>query len=362
MNFPPMIRNLILLLLLILPFSLLAQTQKDTVVVGYTTAPPFIIDNNGQLEGINIWLWKRVAKDLGISYQLKQMEFAPMLDSLIKGSIDVSINPLTITGERSKLMEFTHSFYASNATIAVAERTSFQKLLQFLEGFFNLNFFKGLMILLAIIFLFGFLGWYFERKANPEHFRGGIKGLWDGLWWSAVTLTTVGYGDKAPKSGFGKIAALVLMFTGLLFISGLTASIASSLTVNQLSNNPEGFNAFKERSIGSVKNTGTIQFLKSHFFNNIYESTNVSEGLTALRNGRIEAFAYDEPILKYRIQQSPELKKLTLLPIKFDIQFHAFGLAKEQTQLEQLISQRIVEIMETPEWQIVLSEYGLTEI
>ena len=280
-----------------------AHIEQDSVLkVGYTSAPPFIIQNGDDLEGINIWLWERTAKELELQYELIPMEFSNMLRALESGEIDVSINPLTITGERNKRMEFTHTFFASNSTIAVTGLSTYQKLVQFLESFFNLNFLKGLGLLLTIIFVFGFLGWTFERRENPEQFRTGGRGIWDGLWWSAVTLTTVGYGDKAPKTRMGKIAALVLMFGGLLFISGLTASIASSLTVNQLNNDPDSFNEFKERSVGSIKNTETTAFLKTRFFKNITEYENVASGLTALKENEIEAFIYDEPILKYRMQ------------------------------------------------------------
>ena len=87
-----------------------AQSEKDTLVIGYTSAPPFVIENGENLEGLNVWLWKRVANDLNLNYVMKSLEFAPMLDSIHSGSIDLSINPLTITSQRSKEMEFTHSF------------------------------------------------------------------------------------------------------------------------------------------------------------------------------------------------------------------------------------------------------------
>lgn len=351
-----------LLLFILLYQPLTAQVSTDTLKIGYTIAPPFIVEENGNLTGINIWLWKRVAKDLNLSYELVPMGFTQMLDSLYTGGIDLSINPLTITGTRSKRMEFTHSYYAANSTIVIAEASSYDKIIRFLKAFFSMNFLKGLMILMMIIFLFGLAGWYFERRKNPEDFRKGPEGIWDGIWWSAVTLTTVGYGDKSPRTRMGKLAALALMFGGLLFISGLTASIASSLTVYKLNSDPASFDEFKVRKVGSVKETGTIQYLRSRFFNNITEYDGVAAGLNAVKDGEIHAFMYDEPLLKYRIREDNSLQDLNLLPVKFDLQFYAFGLPKERFVLEQIISQRILEIIETEEWQIVLNEFGLSQI
>ncbi|NAS13135.1 transporter substrate-binding domain-containing protein [Poritiphilus flavus] len=351
------------LVLLLLFSGVRAQSERDTLIVGYTSAPPFIVQEDELLTGINIWLWEEVASSLGLEYKLVPMDFAGMLNALQTGSIDVSINPLTITSDRSRQIEFTHSFYASNSTIAVAEISSYQKVIQFVKGFFNRNFLRGFLILFCIILVFGFAGWYFEKGKNPEQFRKGYKGIWDGLWWSVVTLTTVGYGDISPKSRSGKITALLLMFTGLLFISGLTASIASSLTVNQLSSNADSFNAFKERSVGTISNSGSADFLKRRFFKDVRLFEGVRPGLLELRDNGIDAFMYDEPILRYRIKQDPVLRdNLSVLPVKFDVQFYAFGLSRQHTDLEARISQQILEIMETEEWQVILHEFGLSEL
>ncbi|MDT0539822.1 transporter substrate-binding domain-containing protein [Croceitalea sp. P059] len=339
-----------------------AQVTKDTLKVGFTTAPPFIIQEDGLLEGINVWLWKQVADDLELNYELVQLDFADMLDSLKQGNLDVSINPLTITGDRSKEMEFTHSFFASHSTIAVAQQSSLQRVKHFFSAFFHINFLRGFLFLLVMLLFFGCITWLAEHKGNPEHFRPGWRGLWDGLWWSMVTLSTVGYGDKAPKTRMGKVAALGLMFSGLLFVSGLTASIASSLTVNQLANSSEDFNSFKKRAVGTVKSSEADDFLKTHFFRDINLYKGVVPGLQDLNAQKIDAFIYDEPILQYRIRKDSSLRKLELLPIKFDVQFYAFGIKKDSVLLEQAISQRILEIIETQEWEVVLSEFGLTEL
>ena len=342
--------------------SLLSQVQKDTLIVAYTPAAPFIIERDDGLQGINGWLWQRIASDLNLEYKLIEMNFSEMLKALEEGTIDVSINPLTITSERSKKMEFTHSFFASNSTIAVSKVTSFQKFLDFFRSFFNINFLRGLLILLLIILMFGVLAWFFERKHNSEHFRLNWKGVLDGMWWSVVTMTTVGYGDKYPKSRGGKIIALIWMFSGLLFISGLTAGVASSLTVNKLTNNTADFNEYKERSVGSIKNSSSTDFLKSNFFKKIELYNSVEDGLKDLSAKKIDAFLYDEPILKYRIKQNKSFNNLQLLPVKFDLQLYAFGLPKKKVALEQIISQKILEISESHEWRVVLNEHGLNQI
>ncbi|GMN08965.1 transporter substrate-binding domain-containing protein [Croceitalea sp. MTPC9] len=343
-------------------FKISAQAPTDTLIVGYAPAAPFIIEDDELLEGINIWLWKRVAEDLELPYTIKKMAFADMLAALKSGEIDVSINPLTITSDRIKELGFTRSFFASHSTVAVAEKSSFQKIKQFLGAIFQMNFLRGFLLLFVILLFFGFLTWLFERRHNPNDFRPGQKGIWDGLWWSVVTLTTVGYGDKAPKTRWGKIAALGLMLSGLLFVSGLTASIASSLTVNQLTENVESFDEFKERPVGTVRSSSSYDFLRVHFFKDINQYNSVVPGLQDLNNQKIEAFIYDEPILKYRIRKDSTLAKLQLLPIKFDVQFYAFGINKDSLALQRRISQRILEIIETTEWEVVLAEYGLTEI
>ena len=49
------------------------------------------------------------------------------------------------------------------------------------------------------------------------------------LWWSASTVTTVGYGDVVPKEPLGRLVAGVLMVLGFAFLSLVTGTIASAL-------------------------------------------------------------------------------------------------------------------------------------
>ncbi|MFT6809593.1 MAG: polar amino acid transport system substrate-binding protein [Saprospiraceae bacterium] len=94
-----------------------AVENYDTLVVCYASAPPFLIEEESQVVGSNIWLWDRIPQDLNIVYRLEPMDFGSILDGLQSGNIDLSINPLTMTAPRSQVFVFTSPFYVSNATI-----------------------------------------------------------------------------------------------------------------------------------------------------------------------------------------------------------------------------------------------------
>ena len=54
--------------------------------------------------------------------------------------------------------------------------------------------------------------------------------LWhaeDAIWWSYVTITTVGYGDKFPVTTEGRIIGSILMTTGVGIFGTFTALVSS---------------------------------------------------------------------------------------------------------------------------------------
>jgi voltage-gated potassium channel len=50
----------------------------------------------------------------------------------------------------------------------------------------------------------------------------------DGLWWAVQTLSTVGYGDIVPTSGWGRLLGSVVIVLGVTFLAFLTASVTST--------------------------------------------------------------------------------------------------------------------------------------
>lgn len=74
-----------------------------------------------------------------------------------------------------------------------------------------------------IITIMGSIGIYiFEDGVSAT-----ITNYGDALWWSFVTVTTVGYGDISPSTGGGRFIACILMITGIGFLSMLTSTIST---------------------------------------------------------------------------------------------------------------------------------------
>lgn len=68
--------------------------------------------------------------------------------------------------------------------------------------------------------------YFFENEAQPDAFSS----IFEAMWWSVATLTTVGYGDIYPITVGGKIFSTFIVFIGLGLVAIPTGIVASSLT------------------------------------------------------------------------------------------------------------------------------------
>ncbi len=348
----------LLLFILLVTFSIRAQTS-DTLVVGYNISPPFVTQKNNALHGPSYWLWEQIASEHDIPFVMKELPLDSLLEGLASGKIDVSGSPLTINSNRLEKIDFSAPYYIAHSSVLTPEVSAAEQAISFLGSFFSINFFRALGALAFVILIFGFLEWYFERKHNPDEFGKGIKGLWSGFWWSAVTMTTVGYGDKSPRSVGGRIIALVWMFTAIIIISGFTASIASSLTVNRMGSTQNNIQDFKDKRLGTVEKSGTDKWLKDNFFTNKVTYSDMEQLTVALEQKEIDAIAYDRPILQNLIKNDT-LSRFSLPDITYNPQFYGFGLNRElPEELKQKISISVLENTESMDWKVLLSEYDL---
>ncbi|WP_294345090.1 transporter substrate-binding domain-containing protein [Prosthecochloris sp.] len=348
------VRCLLVALALFFPCTLSAAEGETELIVGIKQAPPFSMKNKeGEWEGISVELWKKIAQDNGFSYKFRESELENLLDNVSTGEHDASVAAITVTGERENLVDFSQPFFLSGLAIAVRENSSNWG--RVIKVFFSSGFLRIVLLLSLILLVSGFLVWFFERVKNPEQFGGSpAKGIGHGFWWAAVTMTTVGYGDKAPKTPGGRMVALVWMFASLIIISGFTAAITTALTVGSLDVPIKGVHDLHTIKTGTVSGSTSIQFLTEEYIS-FQEFGTIEEALQSLQGGRIDAVVYDEPIMRY-MTASGGFEDIRVLEHSFKHEYYAIALPPG-SPLAEKINRSLLDYTASKRWRLILFKY-----
>lgn len=331
-----------------------AESISDVIRVGVRVAPPFVIESEGRYSGLAISLWEQVAAERGWRFEYRPVALQALFDGLADGELDVGVGALTVTAERESRVDFSHPFYSAGLGIAVgtAEESS---VMSILSRFFSWGFLAwvgGLCLLLGAI---GLLAWAFERRANPEQFGGrGLRGVGSGFWWAAVTMSTVGYGDKSPVTLPGRLLGLVWMFTAIILVATFTAGITASLTVGALSGRVQGVEDLPGVRVATVQSSTSADWLSEQDIN-ASAAGDVSDLLQRLAQDQVDAVVYDAPILRYLIKQG-YADQLSVLPSQLDPQSYAIALSPGNAQRRELLNRSLLKALGEDRWRSELRE------
>ncbi|MET0028603.1 MAG: transporter substrate-binding domain-containing protein [Candidatus Thiodiazotropha sp.] len=351
-------RSLLIPFLLILTGQLTAlnsaaATSDQTWVVATRMAPPFAIKTDDGWEGITIELLERIAEEQGRTLEFRETGLREMLQLTAKGQVDMAAAALTVTAEREKQVDFTHPFYTSGLGVVVPRKPA----LSWLDALKRVSsgaFLQSAGALLGVLTLVGILVWLAERRRNDQFPAHPVKGVGSGIWWSAVTMTTVGYGDKAPATLVGRMLGLIWMFASIIIISGFTAAIATSLTVGQLEQSINSIDDFHGKRLLTVEGSTSAAFLDEKLVR--YQTVpGVEEALQRLAAGEADAVVYDLPILRYWASNR-FAGSLRVLPNRFLHQDYGIALPPGSS-LRETLNRDILSIIEGSEWPRMVQGY-----
>lgn len=86
-------------------------------------------------------------------------------------------------------------------------------------------------------------------------------------------MTTVGYGDKAPRTVGGRAVGFIWMFTAIIVISFFTATIASSLTLTRLHSRVGGPQDLPHVRVGGLEGSAAVEYLEEQGIRGARSST-----------------------------------------------------------------------------------------
>ena len=333
--------------------SCLINFAQDPTIVGIKEAPPFAFkDSKGKWMGITVDLWKEIQSKNTTEFQLQEMALDKLLIAIERADITTGIGAISILNEREKKFDFSIPYFDTG--LALATRTEYENNAWNYLGTLG-KIIKALIPWVLLLLVVGVLIWLIERKINEDQFHKPLgEGVGSGIWWACVTMTTVGYGDKTPKSFVGRIIAVFWMFSGIILISSLTATITTSMTLDRLDDQIGTLDDLKNQKTGVAESTAAARFLQDRgVTHNIFPS--LDEGLAALSNGKINVLVHDEPIMKHVIAQKYS-GTLQVLDIILDQQLYAFPSQDNAIILEQ-INLGIIEAMESGKLESIIQRY-----
>jgi polar amino acid transport system substrate-binding protein len=322
--------------------ALAGPPANDELTVAIKSAPPFTLregppDGPVTWKGPSVELWEDVALELGLAFHYQETTLDDMLAGVADGRYDVAVAALTVTAEREEVIDFTHPYYTTGLAIAVpSKRVS--PWVNVLGTVFSRDFLGVLLVIALIQLVVGTAVWLFERRTNSEQFPDSVaKGVATGFWWATVTMATVGYGDKTPKTGLGRVVAMMWMLASMVILASVTATIASSLTIERLESRIRGPEDLPRFVVGAIEGTTGDRFLRSQAIA-AARYADSDEALSALASDEIDALVWDEPLLRFAIEHGPEAwaEEIELVPGVFQRQDYALAVGEDSPLRETI--------------------------
>ncbi len=95
-----------------------------------------------------------------------------------------------------------------------------------------------LVVILAVILVLEVAAILILRAETPDP-NANIQTASDAIWWTVVTVATVGYGDKYPVTNAGRVVGVLVMIVGVGLFSVLTSFMAQWFLRSRAQNNGE---------------------------------------------------------------------------------------------------------------------------
>ncbi|MGH7772051.1 MAG: transporter substrate-binding domain-containing protein [Candidatus Binatia bacterium] len=289
-----------ILLLLLIAATAEAQEPQEKVRVATRLVKPFVFEEKGKLVGFSIDLWQHIGSQIGVQSEfLVKPTVADLLTAVQSHEAELGIAAVSITAEREKKLDFSFPMFDAGLQILVLSHPNDSGILSnIVSGVFSYSFLPLIGIILLLILIPAHIVWVFERSykagliATPSY----LPGIFKACWWAAATLAT--QAEEMPKSALGRIVAVIWMFTSVVFVAYFTATVTSSLTVQQLRGDIKGHEDLPGKRVASISGSTSAEYLRQQNVQ-VMELKQIEDAYQALLQGQADAVVYDAPVLLY---------------------------------------------------------------
>ena len=335
--------------------------EPRPLVVAMAECPPFVMAEGDRYSGLAVYLWERVAAELGLAWEYERYALGDMLQAF-GGSdspldADVAISCISVTVEREKLIDFSHSFTETHTAIAVRQ----PGLGASIAGFFGQPIvWKVVLGILAATLLIGGVFFVLEHRINKKLYSS------DNMVGKSIEAMIIGllFATNGPlrfyrfKTLTGRILATLLAVLSTVLIAAGTAVLASSFTLNSLQSQVRSLADLRDLRVGALDASTSSDFLRA---NHIGHQVRVDLELLLedLDADRLDAIVSDAAFLSYRIREGKaegRYKSLEVLPLELEAQNYAFVL-RQDSELREDVNRALLAVRKEREWRDRVRQY-----
>ena len=270
---------------------------SEPIRVVASELPPCVFADE-ELSGFSIVLWEAMADELELDYELDLLSFDEKLDAIRTKRADVAIGCISVSAERERDMDFTHALTTNGFSAASLIEAS-------LIPSFSDESLKMLLVLLLFVIFFAHLMWWSEhgQSAISDHY---FPGVFQSIWFSLVTMSTVGYGDIAPQRWLGRISAALLILTGVTAFGVIFSQFAADAIGQRAANPVHSISDLRTYVIGTKEGTAAEIYLNSLGVETKAHG-HLVEATEAMRDGDVDVVMHDTLAITHLVQHSEDL-------------------------------------------------------
>ncbi len=331
-----------LILLFISSISVYAQSS---VKVAISEIPPCVnVHKDNNFSGFSVDLWKAIAKDLNIEYQIKSYTFGGKLEAVNSGEADIAIGCISISPGRESRFDFSVPVFNSGfQSVSLADDGLIPS---FSEKSRNM-----LWVLLMLVILFAHIIWFAERGNDAINDRY-FPGIFESIYFNVVTMSTVGYGDFTPKRWLGRISTMFIIMAGVASFGVILGQFTADALEENAKNPVESIDDLYKYRIATKSETSSAEFLKSRGLT-VTEVENIEQAYRMLLDEKVDIVIYDLPSIKNFIVKNDNAIQTGPL---FMPHYYGF-LYKEENELKEKIDQSILNMREQGFYQTIYDKW-----
>ncbi len=319
------------------------------LTVAARVLPPFVLYENRSYSGFEVDLAHLLAARLGMEADIYAVDtVAKQFDDINRGVARLALGGVAITESRERLVDFSMPVLDAGLTVMAPIRESRHlgdRILQFLTAIFSSDLPWLLGVFGVAVLISAHVIWWLERHHNADFAVPYRQGIWDSFYWSVVTMSTVGYGDKVARGAKGRVFALVWIALGTLVFASFTASIASSLAVNELRGEISGPSDLPGHRVATVTQSAGETYLTSVGVGPVVVDE-IGQAYSLLSAGEVDAVVFDAPVLHFHVARQGGGEVATFGPDFEKVQY-GFALKDDDADFRERLNLALLDLIES---------------